>query len=218
MLTPADYVATGGELTPQTVLAAYRQGVFPWFPSDADTPVWWSPNPRFIIDLRKPDRPHVGRTIRKAAKKFRVTFDNCFKQVIHECSVKRYEGRDGTWITPGMKKVYTELYYHGHCHSVEVWENDILVGGLYGTIVGTTFSGESMFAHEPNASKVGFWTLCRHLKAWGVTLVDCQMESPVMSYFGAEFIPRETFIERLLWGHVNWGDEHVRAWEVDEHL
>lgn len=204
MLKPSDIVHVGGKLTASSVLAAYHQGVFPWFSHDGSDVLWWSPDPRYVLDV---DEVHRGRTVRKTLKKLTFTIDAEFDRVIQECADKRYaakspEGTDrtDTWITPRMLKVYRTLYREGFAHSVEAWKDGELVGGLYGLCLGNVFFGESMFAHMPNASKAALVFLCDKLTEAGVVRIDCQMETPLMKYMGAKFISRQKFRDGLLLG------------------
>lgn len=183
-------VAVGGAITAERVLEAYAQGVFPW-PVDDESPVlWWSPDPRFVL---YPDRLHVGKSLeqRIRSKRFEVRLDTDFEAVIEGC--KRPEG----WITAEVQAAYTDLFHQGHAHCAASWRNGKLVGGLYGVALGGVFFGESMFAHEPDASKVAFVTLVRQLRDWGFQLVDCQQETGHLARFGAAAIPREQFLAEL---------------------
>jgi leucyl/phenylalanyl-tRNA--protein transferase len=188
-------LAVGGSLDVDTLLLAYRSGVFPWY--SADEPVqWWSPDPRFVL---LPEQLRVTDSLTKVIKKsgWKVTYNQSFTEVMQACAEAKRPGQDGTWITPEMIEAYTALHCLGHAHSVEVhWEGK-LVGGLYGVSVGAIFHGESMFFHRPNASKVGFVTLVQSLKSCGYQLIDCQMPTEHLASFGAISIRRRDFLTAL---------------------
>lgn len=187
-------LAVGGDLSPDRLLLAYRCGVFPWYQEEPI--LWWSPDPRMVLCV---DALKIPRSTRRYIKKrqYRISFDEAFSQVVQRCAeVKRTDG-DGTWITERMVDGYCQLHRRGDAHSVEVWEGERLVGGLYGVSVGSVFCGESMFATAPDASKVGFVTLVQKLNEWGFKLVDCQIYTDHLARFGAEEIPRHVFLERL---------------------
>jgi leucyl/phenylalanyl-tRNA--protein transferase len=195
----ADYygvVLVGGLLTPEWLLEGYRRGVFPW--PDMEVPwllPWCSPDPRGVLEF---DDLHVSRrlddTIRSG--RFSITLDRCFADVMRGCMGSR-KGQTGTWITPAMLEAYTRLAELGHAHSLEVWREGELVGGIYGVSIGGFFSGESMFHRVRDASKVGLVALTRHLKARGYTLFDIQQVTPHTASMGATELPREEFLERL---------------------
>lgn len=191
---PNGLLAAGGDLSSARLLAAYRHGCFPWY-QDGQPLLWWSPNPRTVL---QPDNLHISRSLRKVLRsdQFSVTFDHNFAEVIRACAAPRNE-EHGTWITNEMQAAYFELYKQGYAHSVEVWQHDKLVGGLYGLAIGKLFFGESMFSRTSNASKVGFVTLVSALKAAGFMLIDCQMPTDHLSSFGAHNITRDDFAEYL---------------------
>ncbi|MBT4694960.1 MAG: leucyl/phenylalanyl-tRNA--protein transferase [Planctomycetaceae bacterium] len=203
-------VAVGGSLSSRWVLNAYAQGVFPW-PLDLghDTEEkllgWFCPDPRAVLlpaDLHIPRR--LGRKIRSG--RFSVTSDRAFGAVISACSgPRKIEGEveAGTWITEEMKSVYTSLYEKGIAHSIEVWQEEALVGGLYGIAVGTIFCGESMFHHVGDASRVALCVLVEHLESWGFSLLDVQQSTPHCSVLGAVDIPRATYLQILETGFDN---------------
>lgn len=188
---PDGLLAVGGDLSVERLIAAYSSGIFPWF-SHGDPILWWSPDPRFVLD---PSQIHVGRSLRRTLERgrFRFTFDHAFAEVIAACSIAPRGGQRGTWITPAMQRAYIALHRVGHAHSIEVWQEGALAGGLYGVAIGRMFFGESMFARVGDASKAAFVVLCRHLAAWGFPLVDCQMETAHLARFGARMIPRAEF-------------------------
>jgi len=188
-------VAVGGDLQPERVMLAYRKGIFPWFESD-DFLLWWSPDPRMVLF---PDRLKVSKSMRTVLRKnqFEVTFNKAFDQVVEACAkVKRF-GQNGTWITPGLMEVYSTIHTQGHAHSVEVWEEGSLVGGLYGIDLGTVFCGESMFSKSSNASKVALIYLVKELKKNKYELIDCQVPTQHLASMGAEPISRTEFLTFL---------------------
>ena len=188
-------VAVGGALKPERVMLAYRKGIFPWFESD-DFLLWWSPDPRMVLF---PDQVKISKSMRAVLRKkqFEVTFNNAFDDVVEACAkVKRF-GQNGTWITPGLMEVYSTLHTQGHAHSVEVWEEGVLVGGLYGIDLGTVFCGESMFSKSSNASKVALIFLVKELKKNNYELIDCQVPTQHLASMGAEPISRTKFLTFL---------------------
>ena len=187
---PNGLLAAGGDLSPQRLVQAYRHGCFPWF-QDGQPILWWSPDPRTVLF---PTELHISRSLSKCLRqqRYRVTFDREFARVIQACAAPRAYA-DGTWITTPMQHAYLELHRQGIAHSVEVWQHDELVGGLYGLAMGQLFFGESMFSRADNASKVGFATLVSHLKQWGFALIDCQMPTEHLHSFGARAISRKDF-------------------------
>jgi leucyl/phenylalanyl-tRNA--protein transferase len=185
-------LAVGGDLSPQRLLLAYQQGIFPWY-SD-DTPVlWYSPHQRFVL---YPAKLKISKSIRQVLRsgKFRVTFDTCFAEVIQACSTSFRKDQDGTWITNDMIAAYTELHRLGHAHSIEVWQGEELVGGLYGVQVGHVFCGESMFSKVSNASKTALIHLCQTNK---YNLIDCQVHTEHLESLGAEMVSREEYMRML---------------------
>jgi leucyl/phenylalanyl-tRNA--protein transferase len=189
-------VAYGGDLSPQRVLAAYAQGIFPW-PYDADWPLlWFSPDPRLVL---LPTELHVSRSLHKTLHKrtFEVRFDTAFAQVVRLCATIKRPGQRSTWITADMQQAYGRLHELGFAHSAEAWADGELVGGLYGVSLGAAFFGESMFTRHANASKVALVQLVRQLQAWGFHLVDCQTYSAHLTRLGAVMWPRERFLQAL---------------------
>lgn len=191
---PNGLLAAGGDLRPERLLAAYRHGCFPWY-QEGQPLLWWSPDPRTVLF---PDELHVSRSLRKRMRNgdYRVTFDKAFAEVIQGCAGPRSYA-DGTWITTPMQDAYVRLHEMGVAHSVEVWQQGQLVGGLYGIAMGELFFGESMFSRATDASKVGFVTLVERLCEWGFALIDCQMPTRHLESFGARSIPRAAFAEAL---------------------
>jgi leucyl/phenylalanyl-tRNA--protein transferase len=190
---PEGLVAVGGSLDPDLLLDAYRKGIFPWSSDPALT--WWSPDPRAIFDLEtfKPHRS-VMRTARRCGWRFAI--DRDFPAVMRRCAEPTAE-RPATWITTDFVASYTELFRRGHAHSVEVYEGDELVGGLYGVTIGSFFGGESMFHRRTDASKAAVAYLVTRLRAGGFTLLDAQMPTPHLARLGAINIPRGEYLARL---------------------
>lgn len=187
----------GGQLTTDWLLTAYRQGIFPWPVYDGQTEIlaWFSPDPRAILEL---DQLHVSRRLQRRLRsgRFQVTFDADFRSVIAACAEARGP-QDGTWITPHLAEAYIELHRLGVAHSVEVWQEDRLTGGVYGLALGGFFAGESMFHRERDASKVALVHLVRHLQSRGFVLFDVQQASPHLIRLGATEVPRSEFLSRL---------------------
>ena len=194
---PDGLLAAGGDLSAARLIDAYSRGIFPWFEPDQAI-LWWSPNPRCVL---YPARLHQSRSLQKTLRKkqFSVTFDQAFEQVIAACAEPRTDS-EGTWITPEMAAAYTQLHRQKFAHSVEVWQNNDLVGGLYGVAIGQIFFGESMFSRVSNASKVALATMASNLLEWDYRLIDCQVHSAHLSQLGAESIPRAKFVEELATG------------------
>jgi leucyl/phenylalanyl-tRNA--protein transferase len=188
-------LAMGGDLSPQRLLLAYEQGIFPWF-SDGEPILWWSPDPRFVLF---PKELKVSASMRQVLRRnvFRITFDQAFAEVIAHCQQIPRPGQDGTWITAEVQAAYTELHRLGFAHSVEVWQGDDLAGGLYGVSLGSCFFGESMFARVSNASKAGFITLVQALEERNFQLIDCQIYTPHLESLGARGLRRRDFLIRL---------------------
>jgi len=188
-------VALGGDLSPERLISAYDQGLFPWF-NEGDPILWWSPDPRFVLfpselKVSKSMRPYFNQ------RKFEVTYDSDFRAVITACQQMYRPGQGGTWITDDMLEAYCQLHRMGFAHSVEVWKNKELAGGLYGIALGRVFFGESMFAKASNASKFGFISLVRRLEKHGYTLIDCQQETQHLASMGGRGIPRPRFLQYL---------------------
>ncbi len=191
---PDGLLAVGGCLSTERLINAYRRGIFPWY--NADEPIlWWSPDPRLVLF---PDKLMVSRSLRKTLRKnvFTVTFDKAFSEVMIACAKPRKDSA-GTWISSDIYQAYVELHQQGFAHSVEVWFNDELVGGLYGVALGQVFFGESMFHTKTDASKVAFVSLVEQLQAWHFQLIDCQIHTNHLASLGAEDIDRRTFVRLL---------------------
>lgn len=188
-------LAVGGDLSPERLLLAYQSGIFPWF--DSDEPIlWWAPPRRMVLF---PDELVVSKSMRSILRKeiFTVTFNKDFRGVISNCSQIRRNGQRGTWITSEMIEAYVKLHELGFAKSVEVWQNNELVGGLYGIDLGHVFCGESMFSKVSNASKVAFITLVENLKIRKYKLIDCQVHNDHLESLGAREIEREEFMQIL---------------------
>lgn len=188
-------VALGGDLSAERLVLAYSQGIFPWPHPGLPLP-WFSPDPRFIIDL---NRVHIGRSLRKVIRRghFEVRADTQFQEVMLGCQASPRPGQDGTWITRDVIAGFCALHSRGLAHSIETHLDNRLVGGLYGISLGHSFCGESMFAIEPDASKVATATLLGNLKAWGFRFLDCQVYTDHLARFGAEEWPRQRFLDEL---------------------
>jgi len=191
---PNGLLAVGGDLSAARLLRAYRAGVFPWY--NAGQPIlWWSPDPRATLF---PERLRITRSLRKTLrnKGLRVSFDQAFGRVLRSCAAPRNYTPD-TWITAEMAIAYDRLHRLGHAHSVEVWEGEELVGGLYGVLLGRAFFGESMFSRQRDASKVALVFLADRALAWGISLIDCQVHSEHLASLGAVELPRKEFCRLL---------------------
>ncbi len=207
--TEEGLLAVGGDLSPERLLCAYAQGIFPWY-SAGEPILWWSPDPRCVLlpsDLRIP------RSMRQFLKKnpFEITSDRSFRSVMESCGEPR-PGSSGTWITPEMIEAYCRLYELGYAHSIETWTDERLVGGLYGVSLGGCFFGESMFSRVSNASKAALIAVTTALGRRGFSLLDCQMHTQHLEMFGAKMIPRKGFLlllSRALRSQTlrgNWGE------------
>lgn len=192
---PDGLLCAGGDLTPARLLAAYRRGIFPWY-AEGQPILWWSPDPRMVLF---PDELKVSRSLRKSERNrgYRVTHDQRFAEVVAQCADSGTRAFEGTWISPDMHAAYVELHRLGHAHSVEVWLDDRLVGGLYGIEIGHVFFGESMFSAATDASKVALLHQVAALRERDVQLIDCQVASEHLFSLGARLIPRAEFVARL---------------------
>ena len=188
-------VALGGDLSAERLVLAYSQGIFPWPHPGLPLP-WFSPDPRFVIDL---NQVHISRSLRKVIRRgvYEVHADRDFLGVMRGCQDSPRPGQDGTWITRDVIQGFYALHQRGVAHSIEAYRGDLLVGGLYGIALGRAFCGESMFAHAPDASKVATVTLLGNLKAWGFRFLDCQVYTDHLARFGAQEWPREKFLSAL---------------------
>lgn len=196
-------LAVGGDLSPERLLLAYKNGIFPWFNDDALI-LWWSPDPRMVLF---PDKVKTSKSMQKVLRdnSFRLTQNTCFEKVMELCAKVERKGQQGTWITPEMKMAYTDLHKRGFARSYEVWEDDQLVGGLYGVDLGHVFCGESMFSLRSNASKFAFIKMAQELEQKRYRLIDCQVHTDHLESLGAELVPRNRFME-ILQGQLCTGE------------
>jgi leucyl/phenylalanyl-tRNA--protein transferase len=187
-------LAHGGDLAPERLLAAYAQGIFPWYESKPI--LWYSPDPRYLL---RPENLIVNRTLGKniRRRRYEIRLDTAFEAVIEACARSPRPGQSGTWINDDMIRAYGELHDLGFAHSAEAWEEGELVGGVYGISLGAAFFGESMFSSRSDASKVAFVHLIRQIEAWGFHFLDCQAHTPHTERLGAEPYPRQEFLEAL---------------------
>jgi leucyl/phenylalanyl-tRNA--protein transferase len=186
-------LAIGGDLSVARLKLAYASGIFPWY-SEEEPILWYAPQERCVLF---PNQVKISKSMRKTMRdgSFTITMDQAFEEVIHRCANAIRNGQDGTWITGDMQKAYIDLYQQGIAHSIEVWHQQQLVGGLYGVQTGTVFCGESMFSEKSSASKAALIWLCREQS---FTLIDCQMPNPHLMSMGAVMISRETYQSALL--------------------
>jgi leucyl/phenylalanyl-tRNA--protein transferase len=186
-------IACGGKISAERLLAAYKSGIFPW-PHDDTLLLWFCPDPRFVLS---PQNIRINRSLRKALiiSQLEIKADTNFLGVISQCRAQRMH--EGTWITQEILDSYVELAQLGYAHSIEAYNNNILVGGLYGVSIGSIFFGESMFCTESYASKICLVSLAAHLIQWGFTLIDCQAHTDNLAHMGAGYIERKDFLERL---------------------
>ena len=194
MTDPNGLLAAGADLSTERLLDAYLRGIFPWF-GDEDPLLWWSPDPRMALMVNE---VHVSRSLRRVIRsgRYRVTLDTAFREVMAGCAGPR-DDQAGSWITAEMTEAYTRLARLGFAHSVEVWSDDKLAGGLYGVAIGRMFYGESMFSRATDASKVALVTLAWQLERWGFEMIDCQMATSHLASLGAREIPRAEFVQTL---------------------
>jgi len=192
--SPNGLLAWGGDLHPRRLLAAYREGIFPWY-SEGQPVLWWSPAPRCVIFT---DQVYLSRRTRRRYNtgRYRLSADAAFDAVIAACAAPRKDG-PGTWITQDMRRAYSELHRMGFAHSIEVWQGEELCGGIYGLALGSMFFAESMFSLSTDASKIALIALCRQLRAWGFAMLDCQVGNPHLFRMGACQLDRAAFEEWL---------------------
>ncbi len=207
---PDGLLAAGGDLSVPRLLSAYRSGIFPWY--NEDQPIlWWSPDPRTIL---YPEQLRISRSLRKSIRNcgFSLSINQAFPEVVTSCADPRPKQPD-TWISRDMQQAYLELHRQGHAHSIEVWHQSELVGGLYGVSIGRVFFGESMFSRRDDASKIALVFLREKLISWGYQLIDCQVYSEHIISLGAEEIPRSTFCDLLTrWCNT---EPHTNSWLLD---
>jgi leucyl/phenylalanyl-tRNA--protein transferase len=208
--SPEGIVAFGGDLTPSRLLLAYRSGIFPWY-SKGDPILWWSPDPRLILNLGD---FKLRRSLQKRMKCFEIRFDTAFETVMRECATVSRPGQRGSWILDEVIEAYTVLHGMGYAHSIEAYQEGRLVGGLYGIAIGRVFCGESMFAKVNDASKVAFAILIVKLKEWGFDFIDCQVPTEHLKSLGAIEVARDYFLMRLeaaLQHEDAWGGSKTTA-------
>lgn len=209
LTAPNGLLAVGGDLSPERLIYAYQRGIFPWY--EQDEPIlWWSPDPRAVLI---PSNIHISKSLAKCIRKqqFTVTCDKQFNQVIEHCAHATRKNQNGTWITDDVMNAYSHLHRLGIAHSVEVWQDQQLVGGLYGIGLGKLFFGESMFSLVSNASKMAFVALAQNVTRWGFPLIDCQVSNPHLTTLGSQLITRSVFNQYLTKyaqqpSTVNWTD------------
>ncbi|TQV77515.1 leucyl/phenylalanyl-tRNA--protein transferase [Aliikangiella marina] len=194
LVEPNGLLAAGADLSSERLMRAYQKGIFPWY-SPGEPILWWSPDPRAVFFV---DNFKIRKSVKKALKNndLTVTLNKDFKQVIQECAAPRSDD-NGTWITNEMLLAYASLHHHGHAHSVEVWQDGKLVGGIYGVATGSIFCGESMFSRISEGSKIALTCLIYYLKAHGFKLIDCQIENPHLNKLGSTLISRDVYLELL---------------------
>ncbi len=194
LVDPDGLLAAGGDLSEGRLLNAYRSGIFPWY-NPGEPILWWSPDPRCVLF---PQQLYLSRSMRKRLRKsdYTVTFDRAFAKVVAACAAPRRK-QEGTWISDDIFKAYLNLHRRGYAHSVEVWVDQHLAGGLYGLSIGKVFFGESMFANQRDCSKIAFAWLTTQLQYWGYELIDCQVYNDHLASLGASEIPRMIFAREL---------------------
>jgi leucyl/phenylalanyl-tRNA--protein transferase len=209
---PNGLLAAGGDLSIRTLVDAYAHGIFPWF-SEGDPILWWSPDPRMVLPTAE---MHVSRSLRRRLKRrdFRVSLDEAFGDVLLACAEPREEG-GGTWLMREMQSAYTTMHDAGLAHSVEVWMDGQLAGGLYGVCLGRMFFGESMFSRQTDGSKIAIAYLAAQLASWGMPLIDCQMATEHLESLGAREVPRRLFLDWVADLCVQPGPP---AWRLDAEL
>ncbi len=204
-------VAWGGDLNPSRLIRAYQNGIFPWYSKD-DPIIWWSPNPRLIMEFTD---FKISKSLHKSIKKFTFAFDKSFVSVMQHCKTIQRKNQLDTWINEDIIEAYSVLHDMGIAHSVESYYNEELVGGLYGIVVGKVFCGESMFSRKTDASKAAYAVLVKHLEYWGYEFIDCQVPTQHLKTLGAKEIDRDTFLKKL--EKVRFENiEHI--WKVEKNI
>lgn len=213
LVDPNGLLAAGGGLGVDRLVDAYARGIFPWF-SEGDPVLWWCPDPRMVLET---GAVHVSRSLKRRLKKrdYVVTLDRAFRQVLQECAAPR-DHEKGTWLVPAMIRAYERLHRAGLAHSVEVWMDDQLAGGLYGVALGRMFYGESMFSRQTDGSKIAIAYLCTQLQRWGFPIIDCQMRTSHLATLGAREMPRREFV--ALVGRLVKEAGRPGPWKLDEDL
>lgn len=191
---PDGLLAAGGSLAAKRLVEAYRRGIFPWF-NEGDPILWWSPNPRTVL---RPSQLHISHSLKKTLKKraFMVTIDQAFSRVLDGCAAPRADD-GGTWLSVPMRRAYSTLHAAGLAHSIEIWMDGELAGGIYGVAIGQMFFGESMFTRRTDASKIGMSRLAAQLERWQFPMIDCQLETDHLVSLGAEAMPRGAFVAEV---------------------
>lgn len=212
LVQPNGLLCAGGDLSVERLITAYQQGIFPWYGEDEPL-LWWSPNPRTLIST---DSFHVSRSMRRFLKQhpYRISIDQAFAETISACAAPRAQSAE-TWITDEMRDAYIALHTAGHAHSLEIWEDNELVGGIYGVAVGGAFCGESMFSRRTNTSKLALWTLLQQLNRWGFTVFDCQLWNDHLASLGAYELNRDDYIQQLK--HASQ-TKSPKNWQLDHDL
>ncbi len=214
LASPSGILAVGGDLSPERLILAYQEGIFPWY-SEGEPIIWWSPDPRFVLF---PGELYVSRSMRQVFRKgtFTITYDRSFREVVENCRQSRKD-KSGSWITDEMLEAYCRLHELGLAHSVEAWAGDVLAGGLYGVSLGSCFFGESMFTRMSNASKAALITLVSVIRDLGFSVIDCQVYTDHLLSLGARMIPRKEYLDLLAAkAHLpsvrgNWGEMEAFA-------
>lgn len=211
LVAPDGLLAAGADLTPGRLVDAYQHGIFPWF-NEGDPILWWSPDPRIVL---APRDFHVSHSLRKRLKdhRFTVTADRAFAAVLDECAAPRAD-EGGTWLTPQMKAAYLALHEQGLAHSIEVWMDGVVAGGVYGVSLGRMFFGESMFSRRTDASKIALAYLAAQLDRWGFPWIDCQLETDHLLSLGAVALPRRAFVAEV----ARLVREPAPGWALDPDL
>ncbi|WP_297484397.1 leucyl/phenylalanyl-tRNA--protein transferase [Sulfurimonas sp.] len=204
-------VAWGGDLNPSRLIRAYQNGIFPWY-SNQDPILWWSTDPRLIMEL---DDFKLSKSLKKSLKKFTYKFDTNFEKVMRCCATTIRVGQEGSWINEELIESFNVLHGMGIAHSVESYQNGELVGGLYGLTIGKVFCGESMFTYKSDASKAAYYMLVKHLKKWGYDFIDCQVPTSHLKSLGAKEISRNEFLNRLYAVHM---DKITHTWNIDSKI
>ncbi len=210
---PNGLLAAGGGLAMPRLLDAYARGIFPWF-SEGDPVLWWCPDPRMVLPT---DAVHVSRSLGRRLRRadFSVTFDRAFSDVMRACAAPR-RGESGTWLTRSMREAYQRLHDQGAAHSIEVWREGSLAGGLYGVSLGRMFFGESMFSRRTNGSKIAIVMLAAQLARWGVPWIDCQMRTAHLASLGAVEVSRRRFVRSV--ATLVQQQPIPRPWTLDEDI
>ncbi|MGH8372803.1 MAG: leucyl/phenylalanyl-tRNA--protein transferase [Gammaproteobacteria bacterium] len=209
---PDGLLAAGGDLSSARLVYAYRHGIFPWY-SEGQPILWWCPDPRAVLF---PENLHISHSLRKTLRQhhYEVSLDRAFREVVRACAgARRHQPDAGTWITSEMEIAYTGLHQLGHAHSVEVWMDSQLAGGLYGIAIGDIFFGESMFSRQTDASKIALVWLTRQLMTWGIKMIDCQVASTHLQTLGSVNIPRAEFLDLLK--RYTSSDRQSGKWQLE---